>query len=98
MKSPNPKTRFCLVAFILFLCLPSTSIGHDVAEHLDPVLVGMVLMTVWTVRYWSRSRGQNGTVELALRSLTGVTLCIGPVIGYIMMITLLLHEGVDHAL
>jgi len=62
------------------------------------VIVGIVLMTIWTVRYWSRSRRQNGTVEVALRSLAGVTLCIGLVIGYIMMIILLLHEGVDHAL
>jgi len=62
------------------------------------VLVGIVLMTIWTVRYWRRSRGQNATVEVAFRSLAGVTLCTGLVIGYIMMIILLLHEGVDHAL
>jgi hypothetical protein len=61
------------------------------------VLVSMVLMTVWTVRYW-RSRDQDGNVEVALRSLPGVTLCIGFVIGYIITIILLLHEGVDHAL
>lgn len=62
------------------------------------VLLAMVMMTVWTVRYWSSLRRQDGTVAVALRSLAGVTLCIGLVIGYIMMIILLLHEGVDHAL
>ncbi len=62
------------------------------------VLVGLVLVTIWTVRYWRRSRGQNGTAEVTLRPLAGVILCIGLVIGYIMMIVLLLHEGVDHAL
>jgi len=68
-----------------------------VAKH-ALVLVSIALMTIWTVRYWRRSRGQNGTVEVALRPLAGVTLSIGLVIGYIMMIILLLHEGVDHAL
>jgi hypothetical protein len=62
------------------------------------VLLGLVLMTVWTVRYWSRLRRQDGTVAVTLRPLAGVTLCIGLVIGYIMIIILLLHEGVDHAL
>ena len=62
------------------------------------VIVGIALMTIWTVRYWSRSRRQNGTVDIEVRSLAGVNLGIGLVIGYIMMIVLLLHEGVDHAL
>ena len=62
------------------------------------VIVGIALMTIWTVRYWSRSRRQNGTVDVEVRSLAGVNLGIGLVIGYIMMIVLLLHEGVDHAL
>ena len=62
------------------------------------VLLGLVLMTVWTVRYWSRLRRQDGTVAVTLRPLAGVTLCIGLVIGYIMIIILLLHEGDDHAL
>lgn len=57
------------------------------------VLVGIVLMTIWTIRYRSSSRR-----NLAVHSLAGVTLCLGLVIGYIMMIILLLHEGVDHAL
>ena len=68
-----------------------------VAKH-ALVIVGIALMTIWTVRCWRRSHGQNGTVEVAVRSLAGVTLCIGLVIGYIMMIILLLHEGIDHAL
>lgn len=63
-----------------------------VAKHVL-VLAGMVLMTIWTVRYRSSARR-----NLAVRSLAGVTLCIGVVIGYIMMIILFLHEGVDHAL
>ena len=67
------------------------------AKHVF-VLVAIILTVIWTVRYWSRSRGQNGTVEVTVRSLAGVTLCLGLVIGYIMMIILLLHEGVDHAL
>jgi hypothetical protein len=57
------------------------------------VLVGIVLMTIWTVRCRSNPR-----CNLAVRCLAGVTLCIGLVIGFIMMIILLLHEGVDHAL
>ena len=68
-----------------------------VAKH-ALVLVAMVLMTIWTVRYRKSSRRKNRTENVAVRSLAGVSLCIGLVIGYIMMIILLLHEGVDHAL
>jgi hypothetical protein len=57
------------------------------------VLMAIILMVIWTVRYRSSSRR-----NLSVHSLAGVTLCIGLVIGYIMMIILLLHEGVDHAL
>jgi len=39
VKSLDRKGWFCLLAFILFLCLPGTSIGHDVADHLDPELL-----------------------------------------------------------
>lgn len=68
-----------------------------VAKH-ALVLMAVVLMTIWTVRYWSSSRVKNGTESVAIRPLAGATLCIGVVIGYIMMIILFLHEGVDHAL
>jgi len=68
-----------------------------VAKH-ALVLVAIILMVIWTVRYGSRLRRQKGTVELGVRSLAGPTLGLGLVIGYIMMIILLLHEGVDHAL
>ena len=61
------------------------------------VLTAMILMIIWTFRY-IRLRRKNGTVELPVRSLAGATFFIGLVIGYIMMIILLLHEGVDHAL
>lgn len=62
------------------------------------VLVTIILMTIWTVRYRSGLHRKNGTREVAVHSLAGATFCIALVIGYIMMITLLLHEGVDHAL
>jgi len=60
------------------------------------VLVEIALLTIWTVGY-SKNRRQN-TAEAPVRSLAGATFCIGLVIGYLMMIILLLHEGVDHAL
>jgi hypothetical protein len=62
------------------------------------VLAAIILMAIWTVRYRSGLRRKNGTADVAVRFLAGATLCIGLVIGYIMMIILLLHEGVDHAL
>lgn len=62
------------------------------------VVLAILLMTLCTVRYWSRPRRSDGPVDVALRSLPGITLSIGLVIGYIMIIILLLHEGVDHAL
>lgn len=62
------------------------------------VLVAIILTIIWTVRYRSELRRKNGTVDVAVRSLAVPTLCIGLVIGYIMMIILLLHEAVDHAL
>ncbi|MBI4525931.1 MAG: hypothetical protein HY695_19210 [Deltaproteobacteria bacterium] len=60
------------------------------------VLVAIALMTIWTVRY-GKNRRRN-TPETPVQSLAGASLCIGLVIGYIMMIILFLHEGVDHAL
>jgi len=62
------------------------------------VLAGIIPLVIWTIRYRSRLRRQSGTVEVTVRSLAAATLCVGLVIGYIMMIILLLHEGVDHAL
>ena len=56
-----------------------------------------VLMIIWTVRYlrlWRKDRG----LQLSIRSLAGANFLIGLVIGYIMIILLFLHEGVDHAL
>lgn len=57
-----------------------------------------VLMTIWTVRHRSGSRQKNGTEKLTMRSLARITLFIGLIIGYLMIVILLLHEGVDHAL
>jgi putative copper export protein len=62
------------------------------------VLLAAALMMAWTVRYWKNSRRKDESENVAVRSLAGVTLCIGLVIGYIMIIMLLLHEGIDHAL
>ncbi len=62
------------------------------------VFVAVILMVIWTVRYRNGLRRERRNVEVTVRSLAGITLCVGLVIGYIMMIILLLHEGVDHAL
>jgi hypothetical protein len=62
------------------------------------VLLAASLMIAWTVRYWKNSRRKDESENVAVRSLAGVTLCIGLVIGYIMIIMLLLLEGIDHAL
>jgi tetrahydromethanopterin S-methyltransferase subunit F len=67
------------------------------AKHVF-VLADIILLVIWTIRYRSGLRRQNGTMAVGLRSLAGATLCLGLVIGCIMMIILLLHEGVDHAL
>ena len=64
------------------------------AKHIL-VLAILTLMIVWTFRYF-RLRRKNRSVEL--RSLAGANFFLGFVIGYIMIIILLLHEGVDHAL
>jgi hypothetical protein len=62
------------------------------------VLLAIILMVIWTVRYRSGLPRKIGTGDIAVRCLAGATLCIGLVIGYLMMIILLLHEAVDHAL
>jgi hypothetical protein len=61
------------------------------------VLLGVVLMIIWTIRY-EKHRHKSATGDLQIRSLAGASVCIGLVIGYLMMIILFLHEGVDHAL
>src|SRR3989338_422421 len=52
------------------------------------------LLIVWTVRYLRN----KGAKLISVRPLAAVSLFLGLSIGYIMMIVLLLHEGVDHAL
>jgi hypothetical protein len=56
-----------------------------------------VLMIIWSIRYLRLLR-KNKPLELSVRSLAGVNFFIGLIIGYIMIILLFLHEGVDHAL
>lgn len=63
------------------------------AKHLL-VVPAILLLVVWTIRYL---RGE-GTKYLSVRALAGVSFLLGLAIAYIMMIVLLLHEGVDHAL
>ena len=58
------------------------------------VIVSLTLLIVWTFRY-SRNKGAK---HLSVQPLAAVSLLLGLAIGYIMMIVLLLHEGVDHAL
>jgi hypothetical protein len=62
------------------------------------ILGAVILMVIWTIRYRIRSRLENAPGDEALRRLAGAVFCIGLLIGYIMMIILLLHEGVDHPL
>ena len=62
------------------------------------VLLAIILMVIWTVRYRRGLRRKIGTGDIAVRSLAGTTTCIGLVIGYLMMIIRLLYEAVDHAL
>jgi hypothetical protein len=57
------------------------------------VVLGIVLLFIWTVRYRKTS-----PADAPIRSLAGATLGIGLAVVYFMMIILLLHEGVDHAL
>lgn len=63
------------------------------AKHLL-IVATMALLIAWTVRYlWNK-----GAKDLSVQPLVAVSLLFGLAIGYIMMIVLLLHEGVDHAL
>ena len=66
------------------------------AKHML-VLAILAFMIIWTFRYF-RLRREARSEELPIRSLAGVIFFLGLVIGYIMMIILFLHEGVDHAL
>lgn len=63
------------------------------AKHLV-VIATLTLLTVWTIRYLRT----EGTKHLSVRALAAVSLLLGLAVGYIMIIILLLHEGVDHAL
>lgn len=63
------------------------------AKHLM-VVGGLAFLIFWTIRcLWNK-----GIKHLSLQPLAGVSLLLGLTIGYIMMIVLLLHEGVDHSL
>ena len=63
------------------------------AKHLM-VIATLALLIVWIVQYL-RNKGEK---DLSVQPLAAVSLLLGLAIGYIMMIVLLLHEGVDHAL
>ena len=63
------------------------------AKHFMVILT-MTLLMVWTIRHLRTEK----TKHLSLRPLAAVSLLLGLTIAYIMMIILLLHEGVDHAL
>lgn len=61
------------------------------------VLGAVCVLVTATVRYW-KFRGRPRADQLDLRPFVAASLFLGLVIGYIMIIVLLLHEGVDHAL
>jgi len=63
------------------------------AKHLM-VVAAMAFLIVWTIRYLR----DEGMKQRSIRPLAAVSLLLGLAIGYMMMIVLLLHEGVDHAL
>ncbi len=63
------------------------------AKHLL-IVASLALLIVWTVRYLRN----KGAKDLSVQPLVAVSLLLGLATGYIMMIVLLLHEGVDHAL
>ena len=63
------------------------------AKHLL-IAFALVFLTVWTVRYWKAGE----MTQLTIRPLAAVNVLLALAVGYIMMIVLLLHEGVDHAL
>lgn len=55
------------------------------------------LVVVVTVRYL-RLKGKMKTDQINMQPVVVLSLLLGLAIGYIMIIVLLLHEGVDHAL
>ena len=63
------------------------------AKHLL-VIAALSSLTVGTVRYLRNREARHAGVQ----RLAAVSLLLGVAIGYIMMIVLLLHEGMDHAL
>ncbi len=65
-------------------------------KHLLVILTFSLLMDM-TVRY-RRVRNTGKTDQFNLQPFVFVYLFLGLVIGYLMIIMLLLHEGVDHAL
>ena len=58
------------------------------------VVATLTLLTVCTIPHLRT----EGTTRLSVRGLAAVSLLLGLTIGYIMIIVLLIHEGVDHAL
>jgi hypothetical protein len=66
------------------------------AKHIL-IVAALSLVTVMTFRYLKlHKNGEPSGAEIRL--LAGASLLLGLVIAYIMMVVLLLHEGVDHAL
>lgn len=63
------------------------------AKHLL-VVAALLLLIVWTAGYLRN----KDTKHLSIRPLAAVSFLLGLGIAYIMMIILLLHEGVDHAI
>ena len=63
------------------------------AKHLM-VGAALVLLIAWTIRYLR----VEGIRQLSIQPLAAVSLLLGLTMAYMMMIILLLHEGVDHAL
>lgn len=63
------------------------------AKHLL-VIAALSFLFVWTIRYFRN----KGAEPVSIQPLATASLLVGLAIGYMMMIVLLLHEGVDHAL
>lgn len=63
------------------------------AKHLW-VVTAVLLLIVWNIRYLRN----DGAKHRNIRPLAAMSFLLGLAIAYIMMIVLLLHEGVDHAL
>ena len=58
------------------------------------VAAAVALLIVWTIRYLRAEEIEQASI----RPIAGMSLLLGLTIGYIMIIVLLIHEGVDHAL